>query len=438
MQHPTVTNISLHDHTESMLQEKISERVLSGEVIIVRQSLQAIGYFESLQEASLNGIRRATGQEKAAKIKNKGFEAFHEVINLDELPSVTHHTYEVVRSLAPKIAKKLIKKVFQQEKAFYFEEYPNVRFHVPYDIVVQRKDEFNTFAWNGKVTAHGPHHDSWYQCPTNSINIWIAIGKVKIGNGLNIYPQVYGKLLPCTKDGKIQRDQYFGSALNFELEPGDALIFHGEHLHSSEINSTDATRHVISLRMTLDKPKFLNPHSPYKYDYIYSQPNDGFWEEFTQFVVRKFHNISKKNNSIIAQEKNQNYIISPEIISKFDDTSMAFPQEISVKTSSRKLVGDTKLILDSKELKLGEIRPISQKLCAAKINERRVVVFDRYCPHEGADLAAGYLRNDCVVCPWHNLPINLQSGASPCQSLQKISVFDYQEESQKIKVSEAE
>ncbi len=438
MQNSTVTRVSLNNHTESIPQEKIAERVLCGEIIIVRQCLQSIGYFESLQEASLKGISQATSQEKAARLKKKGFEAFHEVINLDELPSVTHNTYEVVRSIAPKVASKLVKEVFQQEKAFYFEEYPNVRFHIPYDIVVQKKDEFNTFGWNGKVTAHGPHHDSWYQCPTNSINVWIAISKVKIGNGLNIYPQVYGKILPCTNNGKINRNQYFGSALNFELEPGDALIFHGEHLHSSEINSTDITRHVISLRMTLDEPKFLDSHSPYKYDYIYSQPNDGLKERLTQFLVRKFHKITKKINSILSKENNQNYIISPGIVSNFDDTSMAFPQEIFVENLPDKFVGESKMILDSQELKLGEIRPISQKLCVAKIDEQRVVIFDRYCPHEGADLAAGYLRNDCIVCPWHNLPINLQNGASPCQSLQQISVFDYQEKNQKAKVSEAE
>ncbi|WP_448275871.1 Rieske (2Fe-2S) protein [Nostoc sp. DSM 114160] len=52
-----------------------------------------------------------------------------------------------------------------------------------------------------------------------------------------------------------------------------------------------------------------------------------------------------------------------------------------------------------------------------------MAIFTRYCPYEGADLIAGYLRDQCLVCPWHNLPINLNDGASPCQSLPKLTIL---------------
>ncbi|QFS50343.1 Rieske 2Fe-2S domain-containing protein [Nostoc sphaeroides] len=429
MQYPRVTSISFHNHIESIAQEKIAERVLCGEVIIVRQCLQGIGYFEHLQQIILEGIRQTAGEEKAKQLKNKGFEAFHEVINLEELPSVMGMSYQLVRALTPDLAKQLVKQVFQQQKAFYFEEESNVRFHIPYDIVRQRITEYSKFQWNGKVTPHGPHHDSWYQCPTNSVNVWMAISSVKIGNGLNIYPQVYGKLLPCTKDGKILGDQYFGSALNIELEPGDAIIFHGEHLHSSEINSTDTTRFVISLRMTLDKPQFIDDNSPYKNDYIYSDPNDGLKARLAQSLVkisRRFRN--RINSAIRGKENKQNYVLSLDKVSGFDDTSSAFPQPISVKIIPGTSVDETKLFLDSKDLAIGQIKPVSQKLCVARIDEHRIIAFSRNCPHEGADLASGYLRDGCVVCPWHNLPISLENGASPCQSLPKLTVFKCSEQ----------
>ncbi|MBW4611992.1 MAG: phytanoyl-CoA dioxygenase family protein [Desmonostoc vinosum HA7617-LM4] len=422
----TETSISFQQ-TKSIPANKIAERILHGEVVIIRKCLQKIGYFECLQKASLEGIQQAVGQEKATRIKNQGFEAVHKIIDLNELSDVSDRTYEVIRSLAPAFSKALVKEVFQTQKPFYFEKEPNVRFHIPYDIVVKRKQEFSKFYWNGKITPHGPHHDSWYQCPTNSINIWIAMGTVTIGNGLNIYPQVHNKRLPCTPEGKIPHNQYFESALNFHLEPGDALIFHGEHLHSSEINSTDATRYVISLRLTLDKPNFLES-SPYRYDYIYSECNDSFKAKCTELIVNTSRQMLKKINTILPKQ-NQNYIISPNAVCGFDDTSTDFPKPIPVESTE-----DIKLAFDSQELPIGKIRPVSPKICVARLDNNQVVAFSRYCPHEGADLAGGYLRDQCIVCPWHNLPISTESGASPCQSLSKLTIFNCTEDNNQVEV----
>ncbi len=351
------------EHTETIPLQNINECVMSGEVIVVPRCLQAIGYFKRLQEASLEGIRQAAGEEKAAQVRNKGFETLHEVITLDELPLVNARTYETVRSLAPVLSRVLVEEVFQQEKPFYYEEYPNVRFHVPYDVPVKRKKEFSDFYWNGKVTAHGPHHDSWYQCPTNCINVWIAIGSVKIGNGLNIYPQAYGKRLPCTKDGKILRDQYFGSVVNFEFEPGDALIFHGEHLHSSEINSTNATRYVVSFRMTLEQPKFLE-QSPYKDNYIYSECSDGLKARLAQLLAGISHRLTKRINSALGKQESQNYIISELDGSVFDDTSIDFPKPIPLKTVEGTSPDETKFVFDPSELPIGS--DLYHKRCALR------------------------------------------------------------------------
>ncbi len=73
-------------------------------------------------------------------------------------------------------------------------------------------------------------------------------------------------------------------------------------------------------------------------------------------------------------------------------------------------------------------------MCVARLENHRVVAFSRYCPHEGADLAGGYLRDGCIVCPWHNLPFSLKSGASPCQSLSQLTIFNCVEGSNKVEV----
>ncbi|MUG99153.1 Rieske 2Fe-2S domain-containing protein [Scytonema sp. UIC 10036] len=419
------------ENTEFIPLDKIAERVMCGEVIVVSKCLQTIGYFERIKEASLEAIRQAVGEEKATQIRDKGFEALHRVIDLDEIPSVSNCSYEIIRALAPALARDLVKKVFQKQTPFYFEESPNVRFHIPFDVVEKRRKLFSNQYWNGKVTAHGPHHDSWYQCPINCVNVWIAIGSVKIGNGLSVYPQVYGKRLPCTEDGKIVQNQYFGSTLNFELEPGDALIFHGEHLHSSEINSTDLSRYVISLRMTLEKPKFLDK-SPYENNYIYSECHDGFKGKLSQLLVKISRFFKKQINSVFG--KNKNYILSAFDALVFDDTSSNFPQPVSVKSVESACQDETRLVFDSEELPVGTIRPISQKMCVARLDKDQVVAFSRYCPHEGADLAGGYLRDGCIVCPWHNLPFNADSGVSPCQSLSKLTILKCIEDSDKVEV----
>jgi nitrite reductase/ring-hydroxylating ferredoxin subunit len=424
------TSIGIDQQTKIPL-KNLKQRLLSGEVVVVSECLQGIGYYEQIRQASLAGIRQAVEEEKAAQLKNRGFEAFHDIITLDELPKVSDRVYETIRSITPELSKAIVKQVFQQEQPFYCEEYPNVRFHVPYDEVVKNKDEFSKFYWNGKVTAHGPHHDSWYQCPVNCVNIWIAIGSVKIGNGLNIYPDAHGKRLPCTKDGKILGNQYCGSKISFDLKPGDALIFHGEHLHSSEINSTDATRYVVSLRMTLDRPQFLD-RSPYRHNYIYSHPQDGLTAKLAASIAEISRRLAKKTDSMLIKPEDHKYVISNQTGTVFNDTSADLPKQIAADLT---IANDqASLAFDSSDLPIGSVKPISPKMCVARLDSDRVVAFSRYCSHEGADLAGGELKDGKIFCPWHNLPFDLENGSSPCQSLPKLKVVECKVDSHRKKI----
>lgn len=394
-------------------QSEIVDRVLRGEVIVMPQCLQAIGYFDLLRETSLAGIEQIVGTEQAARVHFCGFEALHTIVEVDKLTAIVGYSYQIYRELAAELAQAVVEKVFQTRKPFYYEEEPNVRYHVPYDVAVKRKEELCSFDWSGKITAHCPHHDSWYDCPTNSINIWFALGAVKRGNGLCLYPRVYGKRLPCTSDGKIARQQYYGKGLNFELEPGDAVIFHGEHLHSSEINSTDETRHGISLRLTLNRPQFIHS-SPHPF--VYSGFGGKLWAKLAYLRVK----VARKLDKNLPKLSDRPYANPQEAV--FDDTSTSFPSVLPVEQ-----LNQHQLVFDSAELPVGTIRPISSTLCMARLNERQAISFSRHCPHEGADLTAGYLQDGCVVCPWHNLPFNLADGASPCKSLARLTVLDYRQ-----------
>lgn len=64
---------------------------------------------------------------------------------------------------------------------------------------------------------------------------------------------------------------------------------------------------------------------------------------------------------------------------------------------------------------------MSRGICVVR-TERGLFALSRRCPHEGADLAYGRLRAGVLRCPWHNLPIDPETGAQPCRSLGNIPV----------------
>ena len=77
--------------------------------------------------------------------------------------------------------------------------------------------------------------------------------------------------------------------------------------------------------------------------------------------------------------------------------------------------------VDLSDLAHGEVRGVSPSLCVVR-TERGVFALGRRCPHEGADLAYGLVRDGRLRCPWHNLPIDPETGAQPCATLGTVAV----------------
>jgi nitrite reductase/ring-hydroxylating ferredoxin subunit len=71
----------------------------------------------------------------------------------------------------------------------------------------------------------------------------------------------------------------------------------------------------------------------------------------------------------------------------------------------------------------GSVRAVSEGLCAAQSATGDVVVFPRLCPHQGGDLGSGYVEMSTLRCPWHNLPIDLETGRTPCRSLRAVDII---------------
>ena len=52
-----------------------------------------------------------------------------------------------------------------------------------------------------------------------------------------------------------------------------------------------------------------------------------------------------------------------------------------------------------------------------------IIATQRRCPHSGADLASGYVKDGTLRCAWHNLPIDLKDGSSPCPNIPCLELY---------------
>ena len=206
---------------------------------------------------------------------------------------------------------------------------------------------------------------------------------------MSIWPDLFGRIPPMGEYHLTRGDQVLGKPFGIALDPGDALLFHIGHMHGSRINQTDQTRFVCSARFTIGKPVLF----------------DKEW-----YSYMNIDEIPERIGAVVPpcaiQPKR------PEIPPPNIDTSTRLPQAVPSYPG-----GDLgTLVFESGALAPGEVRPLTGDYCVARTNDG-VFAFLRYCPHEGSDLAAGYLEGGRLFCPGHNLAIDLNTGRSPCRSL---------------------
>jgi hypothetical protein len=73
---------------------------------------------------------------------------------------------------------------------------------------------------------------------------------------LSLFPDVRARRLARDVHGRLVPGQRIGPPLDVALDPGDALIFDGEHLHASQLNRTEESRVVVSYRAVLGIPRY--------------------------------------------------------------------------------------------------------------------------------------------------------------------------------------
>lgn len=398
----------------------LAGRILNGEVFILRRGLQQLGLLEPIIESTLQGIRRAAGTETAETVRAHGFDRIHEFVSPLDLPKVTDAVYEELTPRALDHLRRLVPRVFPGAATFYYEKAPNVRFHIPFDFAARYRREFDKFAekrGQGKIAAHGPHRDQWVDCPSNAINIWIAIGPVKVGNSLTVFTEDYGTPF-AFKDGYILNGERLHKPLSFELEPGDAVLFLSSHLHGSELNRTERTRYVVSYRVTFGKPHY--PHGHYHH-YVHSGLAAG--------PLKSLANIPQNLQASFFRYQVQRVKIKLTgrgRMSGADDRAVSGPQTTSPPPQTSIPLSD---------FPVGSIRAVAKHACVARISEREFAAVSRFCPHSGGDLTAGWVDDGKIVCPLHSLPFDCRTGASPCSSLKSLRQFPWRIEDGTVHVS---
>jgi nitrite reductase/ring-hydroxylating ferredoxin subunit len=192
------------------------------------------------------------------------------------------------------------------------------------------------------------------------------------------------------------------------MQPGDAFVFHGDQLHASTLNYTSSTRHVISFRLTLARPRFNGPHlHEYSYSPLSVAPFVGGPLGWVPRVPAK---LSPKYLTTRLRLVGEKLGLLPP------PSPPVVEVPASIKHAAEYVPGEA--------LAPGELRAIDQKTCVARLESGKLVAFGRRCTHEGADLALGYVDGESVRCPWHGVPFDVASGKAPCQTLKALKTYD--------------
>lgn len=389
--------------------ENLAERLMAGEIFVIRGCLQSLGIYDEITKTSLEGIQAVAGENVASSIKREGFETIHRFTDLDQIDSIIDRIYKDLARKGPAWVAKIAPDLLGITKPYYFERLPNVRFHIPYDILASNSQAMSRFAakaGGGKLAAHPNHRDSWVGCPDNLLNIWAAVGPIQEGNGLTIFPDAFNRDVAHV-GASIAFDENPGKPLTFDLDPGDAILFHGDHLHSSVLNRTDETRHAISFRIVTEKPNF--PHGHYHH-YAHSTLARGLFNSLAEIPTNLAWSYFETRLGWVAQRLG---LSSPEK-----------PRQNASHAGSNKISLGGKRTFSMSSIPEDTVQAITDEVCVARIGKDKLVAYGRQCPHDGSDLALGTVTDGEITCPWHNLRFDPKTGASACKTLSKVRLYD--------------
>ncbi|HET7294874.1 MAG TPA: phytanoyl-CoA dioxygenase family protein [Vicinamibacteria bacterium] len=382
---------------------RVGDRARGGELLVVRGCLQRLGLLDGLRGDAVAAIAEVAGEERAKRIAAAGLERLHRDLNGRETVAVAEALTARVRVRSAPFAARLLEGVLGRRVLLFFEEGPRGRIHVPFARRPRDADGVAALVERigpGAVTPHGPHRDGWFGLPRNSIDVWIALGRVRPGNGLSLFPDALGRPIGRDAMGRIAPAQGFGRPANVALEPGDALVFRGDHVHASELNRTEEARVVVSYRATIGLPLYSEaPAFRFRYAGAASGPLAAALSLGADLQWHGLRRLMPALRRILPRR------------AAAGDSALRLPEPLAAGALAAAGLPES-----------GAIRPIDGSRCAVRLPDGRTFAFERSCPHEGGDLAAATLRDGQIVCPGHGAPFDVLTGRSGCPGVGDIEV----------------
>lgn len=239
------------------------ERIREWDACLARSFLQDQGFFEPLLRKILQ-VAKDEANADPQECLDRGFNNVHKFMTARQIKLLAiclarEQGPASLRTITSRLTKQIAEDELGVKERFWIDYQPVVRFYTPHDFWAVNKEHLNV---GGHLRIQGPHQDTWFGHSKEGLNLWMAIGRVRKGNGLSLFPEAM-EHVPLKHDGKYRmlKNQRLGRPVNFDMEPGDLLFFHGELVHSSELNVTDETRFVITTRFSLTPPEFADkPH----------------------------------------------------------------------------------------------------------------------------------------------------------------------------------
>ncbi|MED7948826.1 phytanoyl-CoA dioxygenase family protein [Streptomyces sp. BE20] len=245
--------LELHPGPDS-LGVPLRQVVDEGRLVVVKHGLHHLDALEPLLRATARTAADHLPADACTTVGRAGIEALHTIATVEQATAFRTGLEASLRPLAADAALAFAAKADPDGPRVYVSHHLGVRLMLPHTAVAGRT-ELDPLA--GFMVPHALHVDSWFNTALNSVNLWMALGRVRPGNGLLIYPDLYRA--PVRRTGfRLAADQDRGIPVRVSLDPGDILVFAGDHVHGSETNTTDETRYIITKRISVGAPRF-NP-----------------------------------------------------------------------------------------------------------------------------------------------------------------------------------
>ncbi|GHE02825.1 phytanoyl-CoA dioxygenase family protein [Streptomyces alanosinicus] len=238
---------------ESCLAELDLSHILRGRLAVIRGGADLLATPEPLHRTALASVASAIAPGAAEQLAERGLERLHTIAGVEEIRAVRDELDGCLRQAARQLLLRFARALPPQGRRLYVSNHLGVRIMPPQAAVDGREGELTDYT-GFLIPAHA-HVDSWFNTPVNSVNLWMAVSRVRRDNGLIIWPNAFRR--PMRHDGvRLLPGQPVGDPVEVELNPGDLLLFAGDHLHATRPNTGPETRWVVTKRICLGPPRY--------------------------------------------------------------------------------------------------------------------------------------------------------------------------------------